>query len=450
MTALLLGGEMPHWSDTSPVRGDVLRELLAVTAGGDTLVVGPHDPELVASLASRQVTVLVRGVPDTDSYARLPGVRVCCGSLERLAAVPAYDTVVALDGLDRTASTEGGDLSWSDRLDRLLGVLRPGGVLVLGHANPLGLHRLYGPAAAAGDADWVVTAGDGTRPPDLGALCERLRAAGLTVSGDYAAYPDPVSPTALLSRAALADPDRHGLLTSILRRAGLPGGPLLADPRPLSADLLRHGLAAALAPSWLVVAGSPGHRAPLPEILPVPAAIPAGDCLHDLLLTAARSGDRPAMRALLTTWQSGDLARVPADAIVIGAGRWFALAEPGGEPVLERLAAMLRDEGQGEEEAALLAAMAGVGLPEATPPVPETLREVRAAHDRLAQRVSDLQSQLRWYEDRTATLHADLARANRIIGALKNTAPGKAAKAVLNSARSGKRLARAAVRRLKP
>ncbi|SDT59295.1 hypothetical protein [Actinoplanes derwentensis] len=449
MTALLLGGEMPHWSDSSPVRGDVLRELLhSVT--GDTLVVGPHDPELVAAIGSRRVTVLVRGVPDAESFAELPGVRVCCGSLTKLAAVPAYDTVVALDGLDRTVSTEDADLAWSDGLAHLLAMLRPGGRLLLGHVNPLGLHRLYGPAAAAGDADWVVTAGDATRPAGLGALCDRLRESGLTVSRDYAAYPDPLSPTVLLSRTALADPDRHGLLTSVLRRAGLPGGPLLADPRPLAADLLRHDLAAALAPSWLVVAARPGDQTPpLPEILPAEPAV-AGRCLHDVLLAAARSGDRPAMRALLTAWQSGDAAGVPADAIIVdAAGRLHPLAGPAGDPVLHRLAAALRDEGRGDETAELLAVMAGTTVTALPVTAPETLREVRAAHDRLAVQVADLTSQLAWYESRTASLRSELARADRIIGVLKGTVPGKAAKAVLDSARTGKRLARAAVRRIR-
>ncbi|GAA1611479.1 hypothetical protein [Actinoplanes couchii] len=449
MTALLLGGEMPHWSDSSPVGGDVLREVLR-TVGGDTLVVGPHDPELVAAIGSRQVTVLLRGALDAEAYEGLPGVQVCCGSLEKLASVPAYDTVVALDGLDRTASTEGADLSWSEGLDRLLRVLRPGGRLLLGHANPLGLHRLYGTAAAAGDADWVVTAGDTTRPAGLFELCERLHASGLTVSRDYAAYPDPVRPTTLLSRTALADPERHGVLTSALRRAGLPAGPLLADPRPLAAELLRHGLATALAPSWLVVAAFPSHQAPpLPAILPA-GPEPAGRCLHDELLTAARRGDRPAMRAMLTAWQSGDAAGVPADAIVVdAAGRLHPLTGPAKDPVLHRLADALRDEGQGDETAELLAAMAGTEVAPLPVAVPETLREGSAAHDRLAARVTDLQSQLLWYESRTATLQADLARANRIIAVLKATPGGRAAKAVLDGARTGKRLARAAVRRIK-
>ncbi|HWS36933.1 MAG TPA: hypothetical protein VN408_29850 [Actinoplanes sp.] len=449
MTALLLGGEMPHWSDSSPVRGDVLREVLASVAG-DTLVVGPHDPELIAAIPARNITVLVRGMLDAGTGAELPGVQVCCGSLDKLAAVPAYDTVVALDGLDRTISTEGADLTWSESLNCLLNVLRPGGRLLLGHGNPLGLHRLYGSAASAGDADWVVTAADVTRPAGLDALGDRLRAAGLTVSRDYAAYPDPLSPTVLLSRTALADPDRHGLLTSMLRRAGLPDGPLLADPRPLAAELLRHGLAAAVAPSWLVVAARPGDGTPPPpEVLPAVPAV-AGDCLHDALLAAARSGDRPAMRALLTAWQSGDAATVPADAIIVAAdGRLHPLTGPAGEPVLHLLADALRDEGEGDETAELLAAMAGTPVAPRPAAVPQTLREVRAAHDGLAARVSDLQDQLRWYETRTAALQSELARANRIIAVLKGTVPGKAAKAVLDGARTGKRLARAAVRRIR-
>ncbi len=463
----MLGGEMPHWSDDTPVRGEVLRGLLS-TASGSTLVVGPHHPDLVAAIPARQVTVLVRGVPDATRYATLPGVQVCCGSLEKLAAVPAYDTVIALDGLDRTGSTEdSAALSWADGLDRLLSVLRPGGLLLLGHGNPLGLHRLYAGATTPGDADWAV-ADDPGRPARLETLSAHLHRAGLSVTGEYAAYPAPRTPTTLVSRAALADPGRHGHLTSVLRRAGIPGGPLLADPRPLAATLLDAGLAAALAPSWLVVAARPGHPPlSLPEVLrtdgltgfaettgrtgsaettgrPGLAAtvsgppVPRGRCLHDALLAASRAGDRPEMRALLTAWQSGDTAGVPADAIIVGEdGRLHPLAPPSDPPaVLHRLAAALRDEGQADEDAAWLATMAGIEIPLSSTSTPETLREVSAAHDRLALQVSDLQSQLRWYESRIAALRSELARADRIIGVLKTTVPGKAAKAVLTGART--------------
>ena len=480
MTPLSLGGEMPHWSDDSPAGGAALRDLLA-DVHGHVLIAGPHDPELIDAVPAREVTVLVRGVPDAERlaarYADRPGVRICCGSLDKMAAVAAYDTVVALDGLDRTGSTETTDLPWPAGLAQLLAVLRPGGRLLLGVPNPLGLHRLYTSPASPG---W--TSSDDLVPAGPAPLHAHLREAGLTVLRDYAAYPGPTAPTALLSDTALADPDLHGVLTSALRRAGLPPGALLADPRPHAAALLRHRLAGALAPGRIVVAARPGHQAPaLPDVVltggasttrlrrdahgwswdPSGAPVPAGRCLHDALLAAARSPGHPELRALLTTWQSGPCATIDADEIVVAADGTLhpmptATAPGSRASALHRLATALHREGladlwPADDTIGLLAAMSGAEItPPAGPPsAPETLRELRDAHDRLAQQVSEARARLAWYEQRTATLQRDLSRAHRIIAVLKGTAPGKAAKVVLDGARSGKRLARAAIRRFR-
>ncbi|MEV0898458.1 hypothetical protein [Actinoplanes sp. NPDC049802] len=529
MTPFLFGGEMPHWTDRSPVRGEALR-LLAASAHGHTLIVGPHHPELIDAVGSRQVTVLVRGVPDAEAlavrYAGRPGIEIRCGSLSKLAAVPAYDTVVALDGLDRTGSTETPDLTWAAGLALLLAVLRPGGRLLLGCANPAGLHRLYAAAREPGDADWAAPAGDDpTLPVGLAGLREHLASAGLTLLQGYAAYPSPQAPAVLLSEAALADPDLHGLLTSALRRAGRPPGPLLADPAPLAADLLRHGLVAALAPAWLVAAALPGQNHPpppgavpapaggdlvsLPEAVPAPAGgdpvslpeavlapaggdpvslpeavlapaggdlvslrrtphgwtlgdtaepAPAGRCLHDVLLSAARAGDLPRMRALLAAWQSGAAAAVTADAILLtGDGTLRPLATPT-DPAeaLRRFASALHDEGLAhrwppEGSAELLAAMAGVeiGPDPAARPGPGTFRELSAAHDRLARELAEARAQIEWYERSAVTMRAELSRAHRVIAVLRATTPGRAATAVLGGVRGGRRLARTVLTRLR-
>ncbi|MEU8657703.1 hypothetical protein [Actinoplanes philippinensis] len=527
MTPLLLGGEMPHWSDHSPARGTLLREL-AATAHGHVLVVGPHEPELVEAIPARHVTVLVRGVPDADAltarWADRAGVQVCCGSLEKLAAVPAYDTVVALDGLDRTGSTETADLPWAAGVAQLLAVLRPGGRLLLSLANPAGLHRLYAGAGTPGDAEWSgYPAADPTRPAGLEPLRAHLRSAGLDVLRDWSAYPSPQSPAVLVNEDALTEPDLHGYLTSALRRAGLPDGPLLADPRPLAADLLRQRLAAALAPAWIVAAAYPGHHpSPLPDGLltdghlvrtsagwtlsTASGPIPAGACLHDALLAAARTGDQPEFRTLITTWQSGPHATIPANALLLtpdGAlhpvpspsvrvspttspspsgppaptnpSATLGSRSPSGPPsaadetptvgeraaggemsALRSFAAALQNEGlahlwPADGTAELLAAMSG--HPQTPPPAtritPSTLRELTASHDRLAAQLAEAQTQLTWYEQRTATLQSDLARAHKIITVLKATTGGRAATAVLGGVRRGKRLATAALRRLR-
>jgi hypothetical protein len=480
MTPLLLGGEMPHWSDRNPARGALLREL-AATARGHVLVVGPHEPELIDAIPARQVTVLVRGVPDADAlasrWAGRAGVQVCCGSLEKLAAVPAYDTVVALDGLGRTGSTETADLPWAAGVAQLLAVLRPGGRLLLSVANPVGLHRLYAGADVPDDAAWSGHPdADPTRPAGPEPLRAHLRSAGLDVLRDWSAYPSPQSPTVLLDEDALTEPGLHGYLTSVLRRSGLPGGPLLADPRPLAADLLRHHLAAGLAPAWIVAAAFPGHHpAPLPDGLlseghlvrtatgwtvATTGPVPDGVCLHDALLAAARTGDQPEFRARLTTWQSGPHAATPADALLLTSGGAVvpvsAVPAGAGAPALQRFAAALHDEGlahlwPADGTTELLAAMSG--LPADQPPAaratPSTLRELTASHDRLVEQLAEARAQLIWYEQRTATLQSDLSRAHRIITVLKTTSSGRAATALLGGVRRGKRLATAALRRLR-
>ena len=95
--------------------------------------------------------------------------------------------------------------------------------------------------------------------------------------------------------------------------------------------------------------------------------------------------------------------------------------------------------------------MAGreIGPPPVTPAAPRTLRELTAAHDRLVRELDEARIQLTWYEQRSAALQSDLSRAYRIIAVLKGTTPGRAAVAVLGGVRSGKRLARAALRKLR-
>ncbi len=216
----LLGGEMLGWSDLDgahgpgPVRGPGLAALLSV-ASGRTLVVGPHDPQLLDALPSADLTVLVRGLPDAESladrYADRSGVRVCCGGPEKLAGTAPYDTVVALDGLERLDSVEGTQLTWGEAFDLLVSVLRPGGRLLLGAENPLGLHRLLAAPPPSTDSDWAALGEyDDTRPAGPARLRARLTASGLRIGGVWAVFPSPIAPAALLDTELLADPDLTG------------------------------------------------------------------------------------------------------------------------------------------------------------------------------------------------------------------------------------------------
>ncbi|MFI7548673.1 hypothetical protein ACIBQ2_02900 [Micromonospora sediminimaris] len=536
----LLGGEMLGWSDLDgahgpgPVRGPGLAALLSV-ASGRTLVVGPHDPRLLDALPSADLTVLVRGLPDAealaDRYADRPGVRVCCGGPEKLAGTPPYETVVALDGLDRLGSVEGAQLSWGETFDLLVSVLRPGGRLLLGAENPLGLHRLLTSPPSA-DSDWAALGEyDDTRPAGPARLRARLTASGLRIGDAWAVFPSPVAPAALVNTELLADPDLTGFLQAVLgdravfgnqavsgdravlgdggggtrgpdtgRDDSVPATPLLADPAQLAGSAVRNGIAVELAPAWVLL----GERLPDPLILAdqpaagthpgadrtgtaAPAAllvrdgrlrevgrdpvggwrfadgeaVPSGRTVEDLVVAATLRRDLPAVRALLTTWQSGAEAGMPADAVVVTpAGTWHGLAEPT-EPMLalRRLASRLIDAGLADlwpagELAAMLTTMSGrepgTSADHVAGAASGGWRELLSDRDRLARELSEARALQEWYERTLTERDDELKRLRRIVSLLHGTPTVRAGRLLLAGARTARRTARSAVRRLRP
>ncbi|WP_433530139.1 hypothetical protein ACQPYA_28755 [Micromonospora sp. CA-263727] len=354
----LLGGEMLAWSDLDgkhgpgPVGGAALAALLS-TGQGHTLVVGPHDPDLLDALPATELTVLVRGVRDAENlaarYADRPAVQVCCGSPEKLAALGPYDTVVALDGLARLSSVEGPELAWGEAFDLIVSVLRPGGRLLLGVENFLGLHRLLALPPESTDSDWsTLGEHDETRPAGLTRVRNRVTAAGLWIAGTWAAYPSPLAPTALLGPELLADGDVTGFLQATLGGTGS-DSPMLADPARSAGAAVRHGVAAELAPGWVLLAErvpaihAAAGQVTAPEGGALPAAVlvrdgrlrevhrdpaggwwfadggpvPPGRTVEDLVVAATLRRDLPAVRALLGGWQAGAEAGVPADQVVV-------------------------------------------------------------------------------------------------------------------------------------
>ena len=498
MTARLIGGEMLVWSDLdgrhgpAPVRAAALRPLL-VTAAGRTLVAGPHAPELIDGLPAEQMTLLVRGVPDADTltkrYADRPGVTVLCGSLEKLAAAPAYDTVIALDGLGRLRSAEddAAEESWAEDLALLVAVLRPGGRLLLGLENLFGLHRVLAPAAEPGDADWgTADAYDPARPAAPARLRAALREAGLTVERDYAAFPSPAEPTVLLGGELLADDEVRGFVAATVRAARVPDGGVLADPRRLLVGALRAGIAAELAPAWFVVARRGAGEAPDTPAGVVAAgpvadevrrgadglwtsggvAVPAGGTLDELLLAASLRRDLPGLRELMVAWQSGDTAGVAADQVVAGPGGALTALAPAGDPLvaLRRLAATMIGDGHAylwpapadePELTVLLAAMGGreveAGEVPALPAGPQVpaLRELVMDRERLTRELAEARARHEWLEKMLTSREDELKRVRRINAVLLATMPGKAATASVGGLRAGKRAARAVIRRLR-
>jgi hypothetical protein len=470
MTPRLIGGEMTVWSDldgrhgAGPVRAATLRPLLGA-ASGRTLVAGPHSPDLLDLLPSSELTLLARGLPDadflSDRFADRPGVTVLCGSLDRLAAAPAYDTVIALDGLGRLRSAEddAAGVSWADDLTRLVAVLRPGGRLLLGVENRFGLHRMLALPPSPADADWGDAADeyDPTRPASPALLRSVLAGLGLKVRAEYAAFPSPDSPSLLLGTGLLADRAVRGWATAAIRSAFSGREPALADPGRIAAGAVRAGIGAELACGWVVLAGEAAFDSPaavvadgagFSEISDV-SLLPAGPTLDEPILAASLRRDMPSLRELLAGWQNGEHAGVPADRIVAGPDGSHTPLVPATDSgtALARLAGTMIREGHAylwpapadqAELTALLAAMAGRQLPVPAPDAPaagESLRELAMERDRLTRELAEARAKHQWYESMLLGREAELKRVRRVNAMLMATAPGKAAYSGLRAAK---------------
>lgn len=494
MNPRLIGDEMVDWSDLDgthgpgPVRGAALRRL-AGTATGRTLIAGPHDPELIDTVPADDLTLLVRGIPDAEAlaarYADRPGVTVCCGSLEKLAEAPAYDTVIALDGLWRLSSVEGAELSWQRAAELLRAALRPDGRLLLAVENVLGLHRLVALAPEPTDSDWMpVGEYDPTRPAGLPRLLARLEAAGLTVARAYSAFPAPLAPSALLGAEILADAHLSGVVAATLSRACVPTAELLADPRRLALTAVRQGAAATLAPAWVVLAQrGTAEPAGAPEAVLADGEIrrdehgrwlryqdgaghrlPAGDTLEYLVIAACLRRDMPAVRELLRGWQSGPAAEVPADQVVVGPDGDHTALVPAGPAgaALRGLADTLMAGGfphpwptpADENDLALtLATMAGRDLTPVAPAVPagrrpdaQAFRELAATRDRLARQLAEARAKAEWYEETLAGRDNELGQARHTIEDLTAHGPARLGRALMGGARAARHSVRGLAR----
>ncbi|MCK2221441.1 hypothetical protein MF672_047700 [Actinomadura sp. ATCC 31491] len=202
------------------------------------------------------VGVLVRSYPDACALGeRHPGLAVFCGRLEAFRAEEPYDLVLALDGLLRTHSAEAPAAAWIESLDALAALVAPGGRLVLGVRNDLGVDRFLEARPAdrdGGDDQWAPHGFDPSYPSGPGALDAGLESAGLTVQRCYAAYPGRQAPRALLAREALAFDLPDALAFPLSARNG--DRMLVADPLRLTRLVFRHRLGEELAPMWLAVA----------------------------------------------------------------------------------------------------------------------------------------------------------------------------------------------------
>ncbi|MGW0802036.1 hypothetical protein [Nonomuraea sp. NPDC002799] len=365
----LIGGEMLLWSDMSNMAGitdwrgaalELIRRM--IPESGRVLLVGPHPQVLVDDVAARapSAAVLLRSYPDACALGeRHPGLEVSCGRLEVFAADEPYDLVLALDGLLRTHSAEAPAAAWSESLGALAGLVAPGGRLVLGVRNDLGVDRFLEarPAdRARGDDQWAPHGFDPSYPGGPAALDGGLEAAGLSVQRCYAAYPDRQAPRALLARETLAFDLPDALTFPLSARDG--DRMLVADPLRLTRLMFRHRLGEELAPLWLAVAtrppgtagttalpfglveeGSAVHELTHVGLRRLPDGderpIPAGRVVEEILVEACAREDVRVVRKLLgelAAWvEAGGDVPAATDSLVYDGERFEAIS-PGASP----------------------------------------------------------------------------------------------------------------------
>ncbi|MEU7453534.1 hypothetical protein [Streptosporangium roseum] len=312
---------MLEWSDAGPdgspgaeVLGELLRPLLT---GGRVLVAGPHPAELLdaAAAGACELSVLLRSHSDACHLAEQYEATVYCGSLEKAAFPEAFDVVIALDGVERLTSSDHAAGSWAESLGRLTAMLAPGGTLVLGVENPLGVHRFAGDPSEVhqrADDDWAAVELDQSRPVNLERLAGLLNDSGLTVGRSYAAYGHPAGPHLLLDVSVLETASAPTAL-AVAACVGVFGTPAAGyDARHLGRMAIAGGLGARVATRWVVMAHAAGGR-PVTSPVALTADADAAACwrLACELVPAARGGWTRRARGDRTLRVSGRVTRTP-------------------------------------------------------------------------------------------------------------------------------------------
>lgn len=441
----LLPGATQHWPDlfqepveaTSVVRGIVDPSLVD---GTSVLVVGPHDIVWLQALATRlRLTVVVRGIPDAAAIGRsLPAVSVYCGDVAALPPeVAEFDAVVAATDLARVLPLESEARPWRTLHDEVAARLRPGGTLVIGIENDLGLHRLNGPAnphSRNGNQDWAPLATwDATRPRTSEQVA--LLGGGTGVGEVWTLYPNwrrvTVAHTGELSAESTAGRDAAVLDAAVWPLFG-------PDPVWYLQSSAAAGRVPDFAAGWLLIEGADAEAAEprvfrtasTGALVDVPPAEASSHSLLGALSDALASHDLVESRRLLRAWaewvrttngpaslgttlvtrdRTCETIAVRAE---VGPTPWQALAE---------LVALVWGRGwrvpwpsptTPEEMLNLLGAMAGLGeLPAdeiaalriQVPADPDTVRrmdrqELHALISRNNERIAALQSRVKWNE----------------------------------------------------
>lgn len=286
--ALLLGGDLLHWSDLdrtepSSATGYLVSRVIAGRRPRTVLLLGPRAAGHLDVISAPEVGVLVRGLPDARQLSSLARerdeLRVFCGGLDRFPTDRRYDLVVCLDSPVTLATPDSPGASQADLLGLVHDVLAPGGVAVVSVDNTLGLDqavRLETRTVFDDDARWFRGApGFAQRSPYRHELPALFADAGLAVQRGFSAYTSALAPALLVAdeiaeQSASSDTVRD-TLTALLQRLEATHHsrtPALTDPYAAARKVVAGGLFAQVAPGWLLITGHADDPAPAPGDLP--------------------------------------------------------------------------------------------------------------------------------------------------------------------------------------
>ncbi len=334
--------------EPAAVAGPVLSALLAdvVPKSDSLLVLGPVAAETLQILQgrARTCTVLLRSHADADAQQltenATPALHVLAGSLAAFAAQDSrlFDTIVAVDGLERTAELGAEPVSWADAFACVAARLAPGGTLVLGVANPARLDTLVTVPAAADRTAGI--SGDSTAPTSLQALHAAFTDQGFVVPAVHCGFGRADDLQTLLSADALGDSGPGTALTALAQRAierDCADRPRVLAPATLVRRLSLAGSLPAAASRWLTVVGGRGRSAYLQDgadvlwldragshlitgggTRAVPAAVPTSTSVEHLLLQQIGTAQTEQFREIaagLGVWIRESVASFTGDTI---------------------------------------------------------------------------------------------------------------------------------------
>jgi SAM-dependent methyltransferase len=220
--------------------------------------------------------------------AGLANVEVVCGPLQSFEDPDGFDLVCIVGVLEYAASGVGGAQGHRSFLDHAIGLLRPGGALLVAIENQIGLKYLLGYHEDHLGLAWIGLEGypgsHGIRTFSRSGLGRMLGDAGLDHQKWFYPFPDYKLPTLVLTDELYREADAVELVDQLARDPVRDDGSarsLLCDARRAHRVLLEAGLGPEVSNSFLVLACS-GDRTP--------------DLLPDAEVLAWRMGDERRRR----------------------------------------------------------------------------------------------------------------------------------------------------------